>query len=142
MTTPAATATRIDQGLGTREAIRYTASPSKTPTGSEALPVAISSPVATATTATSGSGHRRSATSGPEATTARPSRPPCAWGYGPAASATMTSAVHPANTMAASHGRSLTAASPCPAGTGPARDSLVTAPTVTGGSTRTHQSPG
>src|SRR5579863_2234193 len=125
-TTPAATVTRIDNRLGTREAMRYTASPSMTSMGNGALPVAISSPVTVVTNATSGSGQRRIARSRPQAATARTTRAPTARGNGPAASATMTSPVHTANTPAASRGRSGAT------GPGPAGDSLVTPPTVTG----------
>src|SRR5580704_5504706 len=60
-----AAAAGTDHRLGSREATKYTASPSMRPNGNGALPAAVTTPVAATATASTGNGHRRRATIGP-----------------------------------------------------------------------------
>jgi hypothetical protein len=76
-----ARASAIDLGLGSPRAEKYKASPSRMPNGNEAAgaPEAVAIPAATVTTASTGSGQRRSTTIGRQASSGMSgtsSRPP------------------------------------------------------------------
>src|SRR5690242_11212924 len=69
--TPTAAATvsasAMDRGLGRSTAEKYMARPSRTPAGSQTCPVAATTPAAAVTTPSTGSGQRRSAMTGTQA---------------------------------------------------------------------------
>jgi len=78
--TPSAAATArastIDLGLGSPRAEKYKASPSRTPNGNEAEPQAATTPAAAVITPSTGSGQRRSTTTGTQASSGMTSRSP------------------------------------------------------------------
>src|SRR6185437_4509684 len=100
----------IDTRLGSREAAKYEANPSTMPNGNVAMPLAMISAFATVATASTVNGQRRSSAIGLQATPTRRNCGPCWCGFGPAVTASATSAVHTANTTLASHWRRLIAA--------------------------------
>ncbi len=71
-----AAAAAIDTGLGRREAAKYEANPSMTPSGNAATPLAMTSPFPTVAAASTVNGQRRSSVIGLQATPARRSSGP------------------------------------------------------------------
>ena len=72
-----AKASSIDLGLDSFRAEKYSATPSRMPTGSEAIPRAATSPSAIVTTQTAGSGQRRITMTGTQSISRMSSGPPC-----------------------------------------------------------------
>src|SRR5580693_5613713 len=98
-----AAAAGTDHRLGSREATKYTVSPSMRPNGNGALPAAMTTAVAVAATASTGNGHRRSATIGPHTKRAGTSPRPGAWERGPTARVSSVSPAPAVNTTEADH---------------------------------------
>ncbi len=109
---PAATAraSAIDLGLGRPTAEKYMASPSRTPAGSQTCPVAATTPAAAVTTPSTGSGQRRSAMTGTQASSRTISCPPAERPPGPATTVSATLPAAAASTTLTSHWPSATPA--------------------------------